>query len=54
MRVLAKEVKVDDFTARMFDAINGMMLAAIARKDYEDCRRRQMQGQGCWQVRRPS
>jgi DNA invertase Pin-like site-specific DNA recombinase len=40
--------KVDDFTARMFEAINGMlldMLAAIARKDYEDRRRRQFQGQ---------
>lgn len=40
--------KVDDFTARMFDAINGMlldMLAAVARKDYEDRHRRQMQGQ---------
>ena len=40
--------KVDEFTARMFDAINGMMLdmlAAVARKDYEDRRRRQMQGQ---------
>jgi DNA invertase Pin-like site-specific DNA recombinase len=40
--------KVDDFTARMFDAINGMlldMLAAAARKDFEDRRRRQMQGQ---------
>ena len=40
--------KVDDFTARMFDAINGMMLdmlAAVARKDYEDRRRRQFQGQ---------
>jgi hypothetical protein len=39
---------VDDFTARMFSAINDMMLdmlAAIARKDYEDRRRRQMQGQ---------
>ncbi|KFG67182.1 recombinase family protein [Microvirga sp. BSC39] len=38
----------DDFTARMFDAINGMMLdmlAAVARKDFEDRRRRQMQGQ---------
>jgi DNA invertase Pin-like site-specific DNA recombinase len=37
----------DEFTARMFDAINGMMLdmlAAIARKDYEDRRRRQSQG----------
>jgi DNA invertase Pin-like site-specific DNA recombinase len=32
----------------MFDAINGMlldMLAAVARKDFEDRRRRQMQGQ---------
>jgi DNA invertase Pin-like site-specific DNA recombinase len=38
----------DNFTARMFDAINGMMLdmlAAVARKDYEDRRRRQLQGQ---------
>jgi DNA invertase Pin-like site-specific DNA recombinase len=37
----------DDFTARMLDALNGMMLdmlAAIARKDYEDRRRRQSQG----------
>lgn len=37
----------DPFTARMFDAINSMMLdmiAAIARKDYEDRRRRQKQG----------
>ena len=40
--------KADDFTARMFDAINAMMLdmlAAVARKDYEDRRRRQSQGQ---------
>ena len=40
--------KVDEFTGRMFEAINGMlldMLAAVARKDYEDRRRRQMQGQ---------
>ena len=39
--------KADDFTARMFEAINGMMLdmlAAVARKDYEDRRRRQAQG----------
>ncbi|HZR88429.1 MAG TPA: recombinase family protein [Bradyrhizobium sp.] len=38
----------DEFTKRMFDAINGMlldMLAAISRKDYEDRRRRQFQGQ---------
>jgi len=37
----------DDFTGRMLDAINGMlldMLAAIARKDYEDRRRRQAEG----------
>ena len=39
---------VDDFTARMFEAINGMMLdmlAAISRKDYDDRRRRVAQGQ---------
>ncbi len=38
----------DAFTARMFEAINGMlldMLAAVARKDYEDRRRRQTEGQ---------
>jgi DNA invertase Pin-like site-specific DNA recombinase len=38
----------DDFTGRMFEAVNGMMLdvlAAVARKDYEDRRRRQAQGQ---------
>ena len=38
----------DDFTGRMFAAINQMMLdvlAAVARKDYEDRRRRQAQGQ---------
>lgn len=38
----------DDFTGRMFAAINGMMLdvlAAVARKDYEDRRRRQAEGQ---------
>lgn len=37
----------DDFTNRMFTAINDMlldMLAAVARKDYEDRRRRQAQG----------
>lgn len=37
----------DDFTVRMFDAINNMlldMIAAIARKDYDDRRRRQKQG----------
>jgi DNA invertase Pin-like site-specific DNA recombinase len=37
----------DEFSARMLDAINSMMLdmlAAIARKDYEDRRSRQAQG----------
>jgi len=37
----------DEFTGRMLSAINAMMLdmlAAIARKDYEDRRRRQSQG----------
>jgi DNA invertase Pin-like site-specific DNA recombinase len=37
----------DEMTARMMDALNGMlldMLAAIARKDYTDRRRRQQQG----------
>ena len=37
----------DEFTRRMFAAINSMlldMLAAVARKDYEDRRRRQAQG----------
>ena len=37
----------DEFTRRMFAAINAMlldMLAAVARKDYEDRRRRQAQG----------
>ena len=39
--------KADDVTARMLAAINGMMLdmlAAFARKDYEDRRRRQAEG----------
>jgi DNA invertase Pin-like site-specific DNA recombinase len=38
----------DEFTGRMFESINGMlldMLAAVARKDYDDRRRRQAQGQ---------
>jgi len=38
----------DDFTDRMFAAVNAMMLdmlAAVARKDYDDRRRRVMQGQ---------
>lgn len=37
----------DEMTSRMMDALNGMMLdmlAAIARKDYTDRRRRQQQG----------
>jgi DNA invertase Pin-like site-specific DNA recombinase len=39
--------KADEFTSRMFSAINSMlldMLAAVARKDYDDRRRRQAQG----------
>ncbi|MFJ9992596.1 recombinase family protein [Pseudomonas putida] len=39
--------KGDDFTGRMLSAINDMlldMLAAVARKDYEDRRRRQADG----------
>lgn len=38
---------MDDFTKGMIAAVNGMlldMLAVIARKDYEDRRRRQAQG----------
>src|SRR3954470_2362300 len=41
-------VRADEFTTRMFDAINAMMLdvlAAAARKDYDDRRRRQADGQ---------
>ncbi|MEL7527480.1 MAG: recombinase family protein [Pseudomonadota bacterium] len=37
----------DEFSARMLEAINGMMLdmlSAIARKEYKDRRRRQAQG----------
>jgi len=40
-------VASDDFTRNMLKAVNGMMLdmlAAIARKDYEDRRRRQAEG----------
>ena len=36
-----------EFTASIIQAVNGMlldMLAAVARKDYENRRRRQMQG----------
>ncbi|QOZ25914.1 recombinase family protein [Bradyrhizobium sp. CCBAU 51753] len=39
---------IDEFTGRMFEAINAMlldMLAAVARKDYDDRRRRQADGQ---------
>lgn len=39
--------QTDDMTGRMLDALNAMMLdvlAAIARKDYDDRRRRQAQG----------
>jgi DNA invertase Pin-like site-specific DNA recombinase len=38
----------DEFTSRMFAALNGMMLdvlAAVARKDFVDRRRRQAEGQ---------
>lgn len=41
------DAKSDQFTRRMFAAINAMlldMLAAVARKDYEDRRRRQSEG----------
>ncbi|WP_108662954.1 recombinase family protein [Acuticoccus kandeliae] len=41
-------LRADDFTGRIFAAVNSMMfdvLAAVARKDYEDRRRRQAQGQ---------
>jgi DNA invertase Pin-like site-specific DNA recombinase len=37
----------DEFTARMFSALNSMMLdmlAAVARKEYDDRRRRQAEG----------
>ena len=37
----------DEFTGRMLSAVNGMlldMLAAVARKDYDDRRRRQAEG----------
>lgn len=40
--------QADEFTGRMFGAINGMLLdvlAAVARKDYDDRKRRQAQGQ---------
>jgi len=40
-------IRRDEFTQRMLTAINSMMLdmlAAVARKDYEDRRRRQSEG----------
>lgn len=42
-----REENSDEFTSRMLDAVNNMMLdmlAAIARKDYEQRRERQKQG----------
>lgn len=42
-----KQQNADEFTSRMLDAVNNMMLdmlAAIARKDYEQRRERQKQG----------
>jgi DNA invertase Pin-like site-specific DNA recombinase len=51
VRVVALDLptswQLEEFTARMFTALNAMMLdmlAAVARKDYEDRRRRQAQG----------
>lgn len=44
---LTKSDATDDFTKGMIKAINGMlldMLAVVARKDYEDRRRRQAEG----------
>jgi DNA invertase Pin-like site-specific DNA recombinase len=44
---MAKVTDADDFTSRLFEAMNAMILdvlAAAARKDYEDRRRRQAQG----------
>jgi DNA invertase Pin-like site-specific DNA recombinase len=38
----------DDFTGRVFEAVNGMLLdllAAVARKDHDDRRRQQAQAQ---------
>ncbi|MNG14110.1 putative transposon Tn552 DNA-invertase bin3 [compost metagenome] len=45
--VLKPATGMDDFTKGMIAAVNGMlldMLAVVARKDYEDRRRRQEQG----------
>lgn len=46
-QMLNKNSQTDDFTGRMLDAINSMlmdMLASVARKDYQDRRRRQNEG----------
>lgn len=46
-QMMNKNVEPDDFSNRMLDAINAMlmdMLAAVARKDYQDRRRRQSEG----------
>lgn len=45
--VAMKDTSGDDFMGRMLDAMNGMLLdvlAAVARKDYEDRQRRQAEG----------
>ena len=45
--VLKSTEAMDDFTKGMIAAVNGMlldMLAVVARKDYEDRRRRQAEG----------
>lgn len=45
--IALKSSEGTEFTASILQAVNGMlldMLAAVARKDYEDRRRRQMQG----------
>ena len=45
--VAMSSLVADDFTASIIKAVNGMLLdtlAAVARKDYEDRRRRQAQG----------
>jgi DNA invertase Pin-like site-specific DNA recombinase len=45
--MLSPTTGTNDFTSRMFEAVNSMlldMLAAVARKDYTDRRRRQAEG----------
>lgn len=60
---MATPTSGEDFTARMLDALNTMMLdvlAAVARKDYDDRRARQRQGieqakkEGKYQGKRPN